>query len=98
MKKFLALALLAGSIAIVPSAAEAKTTTVGASAGEPQIRVQMGRNRNRRWNNRRVRTATTTRITRIGRFRYRETIQTTYRANGRTTSRVISRVRLGRNY
>jgi hypothetical protein len=57
--------------------------------------VRIGPRRNRRWN-RRTRVVTTTRITRIGRYRYRETIRTTYFANGRTRTNVISRVRLGR--
>ena len=84
MKKLLLSASLLGAIAIIaPSAAEAKTTTNAVSA--PQIRVQIGNN-NRR--NRRVRVVTTTRMN----GRYRETIQTRYLPNGRTVTRVVSRV------
>jgi hypothetical protein len=41
---------------------------------------------------------TTTRIRYIGRYRYRETLRITYLPNGRTRTRVISRVRLGRRW
>ena len=73
---------------VVPSI-EAKTAAT-AVAADPQINVQIGRNRNRRIR----RVVTTTRITRVGRYRYRETIRTTYLPNGRTRTQVISRVRL----
>jgi hypothetical protein len=61
---------------------------------DPQIRVQIGRNNRRRY--RRARTVTTTRITRVGMWRYRETIRVTYLPNGTTRTTVISRQRLGR--
>ena len=101
MRKLLITGLMLGTAVIfVPANAEAKTSA--AVSADPQIRVQIGRNnrRNRRWNNRsRVRrVVTTTRITRIGRYRYRETIRTTYLPNGRTRTQVISRVRLSRNW
>lgn len=98
MKKFLAITALAVSIGSMALSAEAKSpessncsainTTTNAVNG--QIRVQIGRGRNR---NRRMRTVTRTRFTGFGRNRYRETIQITYWPNGRTTTRVISRVR-----
>src|SRR4051794_483778 len=82
MKKLAALAILSGTLAFTVPAAEAATSAT-ASAGDPQIRVQIGRNT--RWNrNRRARTTVTTRITQVGRYRYRETIRTTYMPNGRT--------------
>ena len=71
---------------------EANAATTAVSA--PQIRVQIGNQRNRRWNNRQRRVVTTTRITRVGRYRYRQTIRTTYLPNGRTRTQVINRVRL----
>lgn len=74
----------------VPSA-EAKTTSASVEA-----KVSASLAQPRRWRNRPVRTVTRTRITRVGRYRYRETIRTTYHRNGRVTTRVISRVRLGR--
>lgn len=101
MKKFLAASAIVASIGFGALSAEAKTTeskssavSTTANAVEPQVRVQIGRNRNRNWRNRRVRVVTTTRIVRVGRQRYRETIQTRYLPNGRTQTRVISRVRI----
>lgn len=85
-----------GIIGIIAPSVEAKTGPAEVTA-DPQIRVQIGNNRNRRYN-RRARVVTSTRITRVGRYRYRETIRTTYMANGRTRTQVISRVRIGRSY
>ena len=101
MKKTLISFLILGTLAFVAPAAEAKTAA--AVTADPQINVQIGRN-NRRWNrNRRTRVVTSTRTTWSGGVRYRETIRTTYFANGRTRTVVVSRVRLGgrryiRNY
>lgn len=95
MKKVIVLSLmLAGSILVLPGT-EAKAASASA-AGDPQIRVQIGQNRrNRRWRNTRVRrTVTTTRIRRIGRNRFRETIRVTYLPNGRTRTQIIRRQRL----
>ena len=97
MKKLLLLTLMFGTMAFVVPSVEAKTAT-NAITADPQIRVRVGNNRNRRYYNRRVRVVTRTRITRIGRYRYRETIRVTYFPNGRTRTRVISRVRIGRNW
>ena len=92
MKKLLSLGLLlAGSIVLVPSV-EAKATSTAVMPAQ-QIIIQPTRNRGR-WNNRRTRTVTSTRITRVGAYRYRETIRTTYFANGRTRTVVVNRVRL----
>ncbi len=93
MKKFLVFTAMFGAMAFAVPTVEAKAaaTTV---AADPQIRVRVGQPRRGRWNNRRARTVTTTRITRVGRYRYRETIRTTYLANGRTRTQVIRRVRL----
>jgi hypothetical protein len=49
---------------------------------------------NRRNVRRNVRTVTRTRVVRVGGQRYRETIQVRYLPNGRTQTRVISRVRI----
>ena len=89
MKKVILSMLMLGSIGLAIPAAEASAATPGASAS-PQIKVQIGPQRNRR----RIHTVTTTRITRVGRFRYRETIRTTYLPNGRTRTQVVSRVRI----
>jgi len=89
------LGMLAG---VVPSA-EAKSAA--AVTADPQINVRIGQP-GRRYNryNRRTRVVTSTRVRWDGRYRYRETIRTTYFANGRTRTVVINRVRLGggRNY
>ena len=96
MKKFIALSLLLlSAVAFVPSA-EAKTNTTNNSV-EPQINIQLGQNRRNRQirNNRgRVRVVNQTRIVRVGRQRYRETIQIRYLPNGRTQTRILSRVRV----
>jgi hypothetical protein len=101
MKKILALTLSLASIGFVATSAEAKTagssnssaTTISAVA--PQGRIQLGGNRrnNRRFNHR-VRTVTQTRLVRVGRRTFRETYQITYLPNGRTQTRLISRVRV----
>lgn len=97
MKKFLIFSAMLGSMAFAVTSVEAKSTTLSASA-DPQIRVQIGSQRNRRMNNRRVRTVTQTRIVGFGRNRFRETIRITYLPNGRTRTQVISRTRIGRNW
>lgn len=96
MKKLLAMSLLVGAGLFAIPSVDANAATAASSA---QINVQIGNQRNRRWNNRQRRVVTTTRVTRVGRYRVRETIRTTYLPNGRTRTRVISRVRLaGRGY
>lgn len=90
MKKFLVFSLMLGSMVFIVPSVEAKSTSAAITA-DPQINVRLGQNRRR---GRRV--VTSTRVTRVGRYRYRETIRTTYLANGRTRRQVISRVRLGR--
>lgn len=93
MKKILISALLLGSLVAVVPSVEAKSAK-GSMSVEPQINVRIGPQRQRGWN-RRIRTVTTTRITRIGRMRFRETVRTTYWPNGRVTSQVINRERIG---
>ena len=103
MKKLLALALSLASLGFIASAAEAMTTeasispatTVAASAAAPQRqRQRWWDRRNDRRNVRRVRTVTQTRLVRNGRQVYRETYQVRYLPNGRTQTRLISRVRV----
>jgi len=93
MKKFLAITALLGSAVIFAPSIEAKPnaeTTLNNSA-TPQINIRIGRQRNRR-----ARVVNRTRIVRRGYATYRETWQYRYAANGRVTSRLISRVRVGR--
>ena len=87
MKKILIFALMLGSIGLVVPTAEARTADI--SAGTTTETTQLWRQRRR---GRRI--VTTTRIRRIGPYRYRETIRVTYLANGRTRTQVIRRVRL----
>jgi hypothetical protein len=98
MKKILSLALTLASIGFVASSAEAKTPGAANSsvvaAAAPQVRIQLGGGRRNRRYNRRVRTVTQTRFVRYGRQAYRETYQITYLPNGRTQTRLISRVRV----
>ena len=96
MKKLLALALSLASLGFVASSAEAKTSkasvttavAIATNAAQPQWR-----NRGRR-NNRRIRVTTQTRLVRLGRRVFRETYQIMYLPNGRTQTRLISRVRV----
>ena len=96
MKKLLATAMIIGSgLVAVPTLQAAPTAGMSASV-DPQIRIQIGRNRRyRRWENRRMRrVVTTTRIRRIGFRTYRETIRTVYLPNGTVRQTVISRQRI----
>ena len=100
MKKFIILSLMAATMVIFVPSAEAAAAPASVTA-DPQINVQIGPRRGRRWRNRRV--VTTTRVRWINGVRYRETVRITYFANGRTRTQVISRVRVGgrrfyRNY
>jgi hypothetical protein len=92
MRKILILSAMLGAMVFAVPSVEAKSTS--SAAADPQINVRFGQPRGR-WNNRPIRTVTRTRITRVGRYRYRETIRITYYRNGRTRTQVISRVRLG---
>jgi hypothetical protein len=101
MRKLIVLSLMLGTMIFVVPSVEAKAT-VSAVTVDPQIRVQIG-NRNRRGRFNRTRTVTSTRTRWVNGIRYRETIRTTYFANGRTRTVVVNRVRLGgrrviRNY
>lgn len=101
MKKFAVLSiLLLSAIAFVPAVEAKSSNSVSAAASaalEPQWRRQNDRrNRQIRNNRGRVQVVTQTRIVRVGRQRYRETIQVRYLPNGRTQTRVLSRVRIGR--
>ena len=89
MKRLLGLTLSLASICFVASPVEAKAaepSAAPASAAAPQWR--------RGSYNRRARVYTTTRLVRRGRRVYRETYQIRYLPNGRTVTRLISRVRV----
>ncbi len=95
MRKFLAIALTLASVGFAASTAEAKAANPASSvaaapvAKAAPVAVQW---RNRR--NRRVRVTTQSRLVRVGRRVYRETYQVRYLPNGRTQTRLISRVRV----
>lgn len=93
MKKLLGLTLSLASIGFVASSAEAKAASPAvspAAAVTTTAAAQWGRARS----NRRVRVTTQSRLVRQGRRVYRETYQVRYLPNGRTVTRLISRVRV----
>jgi len=96
MKKLILSALILGASVVMVPSIEAKTTSGMSAAADPQIRVQIGRNRRyNRWNRRYMRrTVVSTRIRRIGFRTYRETIRTTYMPNGMVRTTVIDRTRI----
>jgi hypothetical protein len=98
MKKFLALTLTLASIGLAGSSFEAKAAespnsiiVESASKAAPAA-AQWGRQG--RWRRNRVRVTTQTRLVRRGRQVWRETYQVRYMPNGRTVTRLISRVRV----
>ena len=98
MKKLLGITLALASLGVTGLASETKaaelsntSVTVEANAAPQWQRDRRGR---RVYNNRRARTVRQTRVVRLGRRLYRETYLVTYRANGRTDTRLISRVRI----
>jgi len=97
MKRVLGIAFALLTLGFVVPA-EAKTTantneiaTVAANA-TPQW--QRNRRWDRRYERRRARTVTRSRIVRVGRRVYRETYVVRYFPNGRTDTRLISRTRI----
>lgn len=92
MKKLLIASAMMGSIIFAAQSAEAKP------AGSAAVEASASANLTQpgRWWGRPTRTVTRTRVTRVGRYRYRETIRTRYYRNGRSRTQVIRRVRLGR--
>ena len=99
MKKFLALTLTLASIGLAGSSFEAKAAeshnslaVVSESKAAPAAAQVWGRRD--RWGRNRVRVSTQTRLVRRGRQVWRETYQVRYMPNGRTVTRLISRVRV----
>ena len=95
-KTLLGIALSIASIGVVGMASEAKaapsnnSTTIEANASPQWQRDRYSRS----IYNRRTRTVRQTRVVRSGRRLYRETLLVTYFPNGRTDTRLISRVRI----
>ena len=97
MKKAIALSLILGTVLLALPFGGISAAPAGPQDMLTQDRQDQQDRRNDRRdrrNNRRGRTTTTTRIVREGRWRYRETIRTTYLPNGRTRTEVISRERI----
>jgi hypothetical protein len=96
MKKILALTLTLASVGFVTSTAQAKAATSSghvataavSKAAPAAAQIWRGRRRSR------VRVVTQARLVRRGRAVYRETYQIRYLPNGRTQTRLISRVRV----
>lgn len=96
MKKLITSSILGLSILGGATFAEAKSANAETkSTGKTIAEINNSAEQPGRWRwNRRPRVVTRTRIVRVGFRTYRETIQTRYFANGRSTTRVISRVRI----
>ena len=99
MKRVLGLVLALASTGFVLSAEAKPANTANenitiAANSAPQWQRDRYRRNNRRFENRR-RSVTRTRLVRYGRRLYRETYVITYRPNGRTDTRLISRQRVG---
>jgi hypothetical protein len=98
MKKLLGLTLTLASLGMTGVASETKaadqspSNVVVEANASPQW--QRDRDYHRGYYRGRGRTVRQTRIVRFGRRMYRETYVVTYRPNGRTDTRLVSRVRI----
>lgn len=90
MRKILGIVLAVASVGVAAPAAEAKSASASASAASAAATAQWGRRRN----NRRAYVTTQSRLVRVGRRVYRETYRIRRLPDGRTTTRLISRVRV----
>jgi Ni/Co efflux regulator RcnB len=98
MKKLFTLSLLFASLMFTAVFAEAAAPATNSQPQRWERDQRQTRRaqpqRNSRYNRRGVRVVNRTRIVRIGRQRFRETIQIRYLPNGRTQTRILSRVRI----
>ena len=100
MKRILGITLALASLGFAGFGSEAKATelsntvTLAANASPQMAQLERDRYGRRIWNRRRVRTVTRSRVVRVGRRVYRETYLVTYRPNGMSDTRLISRVRI----
>ena len=96
MKRLIGIALVLVSMGFVASSEAGATelarvnSEVAANATPQWQRDRSGR----RYNRRQIRVVTRSRVVRVGRRVYRETLQVRYLPNGRTDTRVINRVRI----
>ena len=93
MKRLLGLTLSLASLAFVAPAAEANAAAPAAAPAGVTAYAAAPQWPRRRYN-RRARVVTQTRLVRRGRAVYRETYRTRYLPDGRTVTRLISRVRV----
>ncbi len=99
MKKLLSTMLMLGSSVFIGAATPAQASPV-AAVTTPQIRIELGQRRRRYrrppWarGERVGYTRTFTRVVRSGWRTFRETYEVRYLPNGRTQTRLISRVRV----
>ncbi len=94
MKKFITLSLLMATMMFTAVFAEAAPKAESQSQ-QWQRQTQTRRvEQNSRYNRRGVRVVTRTRLVRAGSRTYRETIQIKYLPNGKTQTKVLSRVRV----
>jgi len=79
----------------VPAEAKASENSHENATVSASVSPQWQRYRDGRYDRRRARTVTRSRIVRYGRRVYRETYAVTYFSNGRTDTRLLSRTRIG---
>jgi len=96
MKKIMGFALVLVSLGTGGFASDAKGSELGSNSVTLAANAspQWQRGRDRRYNRTRVRAITRQRTVRYGRRVYRETYVVRYLPNGRTSTQVISRVRI----
>lgn len=96
MKKILGIAFALLTLGfVVPAEAKAAETSHENATISASSAPQWQRDRYRRYDRRRARTVTRSRIVRYGRRVYRETYAVTHYANGRINTRLINRTRIG---
>jgi len=97
MKRLLGITLALASMGFVSSSdANAIESPHAVSTVGMHAAAQWQRTRNyTRYNRRRPRIVTRSRVVRVGHRLYRETYQVRYLPNGRTKTRLISRLRIG---
>jgi hypothetical protein len=94
MKKLLGLTLTLASFGFVAAPTEAKAAETNLARAESATAYAPAPQWGRRSRYRRVRVVNQSRLVRVGRRVYRETYQIRYFPNGRTQTRLISRVRV----
>ena len=95
MRRLLGITLVLASLGTAAFAAESKSVpTLTATTLDAGAAPQWQRDRYNRRVNRRTRSITRTRVVRVGRRLYRETYVVRYLPNGRTDTRLLSRVRI----